>query len=219
VPSSSDSLRADAERNRAALIAAATEVFGERGLDAPLDEIAKRAGVGSATLYRRFASRRELLVAVFAERMANYADTVRRALDDPDPWSGFASYVRHVCELQSADRALADLVTTPGPGGDELDALRTRAYADLVALVEAAKRAGALRADFAPEDLVVILMANAGLVQRMSRDAPAASARLAALILDGLRADAATLPAPPPLGERTTIAAMRRHARAHGCGE
>lgn len=132
-------------------MAAARDVFAERGLDAPLDAIARRAGVGNATLYRRFPARRDLLVAVFAERMSDYADAVARALEDPDPWRGFAGYVRRICLTQAEDRALADLVITAGPGGDdELDALRTRSYDDFRRLVERAQAAGALRADSGP---------------------------------------------------------------------
>src|SRR5215211_7734990 len=67
------SLRTDAARNRAALVAAAREVMAERGLEAPLDEIARRAGIGNATLYRRFPRRVDLIAAVFADRMADHA--------------------------------------------------------------------------------------------------------------------------------------------------
>jgi AcrR family transcriptional regulator len=218
VPAASSGLRADAERNRAAVLAAAREVFSERGLDAPLDLIARRAGVGNATLYRRFASRRALLIAVFADRMADYADAAERALGDPDPWSGFAGYIRHVCLTQAEDRALADLVTTAGDSGnDELDELRARAYASFQRLIERAKDAGALRADFTAEDLVVLLMANGGLVERTGAHAPAATARLVSMLLDGLRAEAATAPAAPPVEEHIILEAMRRRTASSAC--
>jgi AcrR family transcriptional regulator len=214
---STTSLRADAERNRAAVLAAAREVFSERGLDAPLDLIARRAGVGNATLYRRFASRRALLIAVFADRMIDYARAAERALDDPDPWSGFARYVRHVCLAQADDRALADLVTTAGDGDDQLDELRARAYAAFQELIKRAKAGGSLRADFAAEDLAVLLMANAGLVERTGVHAEVATARLVSVLLDGLRAEAASAAAAPPVEERRMLEAMRRNTASAAC--
>src|SRR3978361_2560967 len=84
-------LRADAARNREAIVEAARAVFAEHGLDAPLDEIAKRAGTGNATLYRRFPTRGDLVAAVFADRMAEHLDAVQAGLADEDPWRGFAS--------------------------------------------------------------------------------------------------------------------------------
>ncbi len=73
-------LRADAERNRAALLTAARDVFGEQGLDASLYEIARRAGVGNATLYRRFPQRRDLIAEVFAGQMREYVELAEAAL-------------------------------------------------------------------------------------------------------------------------------------------
>src|SRR5947208_9052385 len=104
-------LRADAVRNREAIVEAARAVFAEQGLDAPLDEIAKRAGSGNATLYRRFPTRGDLVAAVFAERMAEHVAAVEAGLADDDPWNGFASYIRTVGAMQARDRGIADLVT------------------------------------------------------------------------------------------------------------
>src|SRR5829696_5455453 len=104
-------LRADAARNREAIVEAARAVFAEQGLNAPLDEIAKRAGTGNATLYRRFPTRSDLVAAVFADRMVEHRNAVETALADPDPWEGFAAYVRAAAAMQSRDRGIADLVT------------------------------------------------------------------------------------------------------------
>src|SRR5829696_2163921 len=86
-------LRADAERNRERILAAAREVFAERGLDAPFDAIAQRAGVGQATLYRRFPRREDLIVACFAPNLAEYAAAVEEALRVPDAWTGFCGFL------------------------------------------------------------------------------------------------------------------------------
>ncbi len=202
------SLRADAARNRAALVAAAGEVFRERGLEAPLDEIARRAGLGNATLYRRFASRQELIDAVFAERMAEYARAAEEALAQPDPWAGFRGYVLHILRLQAQDRGMADLlVTVSADQSSQIEELRARAYTGLVKLVARAKKAGALRKDFGTQDLVLVLMANAGLVHRTAKTCPQASERLATLLLDGLQAHAAT-PGPESPDENVILAAM-----------
>jgi AcrR family transcriptional regulator len=193
------------------LIASARDVFAEQGLEAPLDEIARRAGVANATLYRRFPTRHDLVMAVFTERLRAYADAARRAAQEPDPWSGLARFVSEIFRMQAESQGLADLVTTiPRAGRDELDKARDRAHDHARLLLARAQQAGALRADVTPEDLVLLLMANAGVTRRTGRDAPAAADRLAAIVLDGLRADRASAPAPPPLSRRRTLAAMRR---------
>ncbi|GAA2856130.1 TetR/AcrR family transcriptional regulator [Pseudonocardia halophobica] len=212
-------LRADAERNRRALVAAARAVFGEQGLQAPIDEIARRAGVGNATLYRRFPSRRALVAAVFAERLADFARAAEEALAEPDPWTGFRAYVLTVLRMQAADRGLADLLTLSVPAEPELEALRGRVEAGLAELVDRAQRSGDLRADVTPEDLPLLLMANAGLVHRTAEAAPHAWERLAAFLLDGLRAPAASAPAPPGPSREALARSMRAGAARLGCVE
>ncbi len=211
----SSSLRADAARNRAALVEAARAVMAESGLEAPLDEIARRAGIGNATLYRRFPRRIDLIAAVFADRMADHARAVDAALAATDPWEGFRGYIEAAAELQVHDRGIADLITMDVSMAPEIQELRDRAFEGLVEVIERAKAAGVLRADCTPEDIVVILQANAGLVTRAHPAARAASRRLIHVLLDGLRADAATdgPSAPSPRRMRT---AMRAHSRRAG---
>lgn len=204
-------LRADAARNRQAIVGAARKLYGQRGLDLPFDEIARAAGVGNATLYRHFPSRCALVAAVFADTLRQIAQAAERALGNPDPWEGFAGHVRFLCQLQATDRGLADLLTTAVSGAPELEELRASAYDDLVRIAQRAKASGALRADFAPEDLVLLLMANAGLVHRTADAAPRAWKRFLDLALDGLRAAAATPAAGPP-----ARAAIRRAMRSRG---
>ena len=207
-------LRADAARNRAAIVEAARTVFAEQGLDAPLDDIAKLAGTGNATLYRRFPTRGDLVAAVFADRMAEHVSAVEAALADEDPWRGFSSYVRAATAMQARDRGIADLVTMNVPSAPEIEELRTRAYDGMVRLIERARGAGTLRPDFTDQDVVLLLMANAGLVERAHGIAAGASARLVALLLDGLRASAATdAPAAPDPAD--VIAAMEHNGRCH----
>jgi AcrR family transcriptional regulator len=203
-------LRADARRNRSAIVAAARAAFAEHGMDASLDDIAKRAKVGSGTLYRHFATRDDLVAAVFLERMAENVAAVEEARQNPDAWDGFCDYVRRTCRAQATDKGLADLIAI-GHRGKELRRLRAEAYDGFVALIDTAKAAGALRGDFTPEDIVLLLMANAGVIHRAGKAAPLASERFVALVLDGFRAEGAS-PAPPAPSPRTMIAALSGRA-------
>jgi AcrR family transcriptional regulator len=205
-------LRADAQRNRDKLVATARALFAERGLDAPLDELAKRAGVGSGTLYRHFPTRDDLITAVFLERMAESVIAVERAQQHRDPWEGFAEFIRETCRAQATDRGMADLVAI-GRGGRELRALQTRGFNGFTTLIDRAKASGALRADFSPQDLILLTMAIAGITRHTGPTAPAATDRFIALALDGFRAEAAT-PAPPAISARTMLARLREAARA-----
>src|SRR3954466_15110906 len=96
-------LRADAARNRARLLAAAKTVFAERGLDATMDEVARRAGVGVGTAYRRFRNRDDLIAALFEERLDEFMEILDTALADPDPWRGLSAFLERWMEMQAAD--------------------------------------------------------------------------------------------------------------------
>jgi AcrR family transcriptional regulator len=178
-------LRADAERNRVALLAAAREVFSEHGLEASLDEIARRAGVGNATLYRRFPTRQDLIAAVFADRKTTQVELAERALANPEPWPAFVDYVTALCELQADNRGLGELLVAVDFDGDErLLHLRVTARQRAREVIRRAQQAGGLRPDFNLDDLWRLLMANAGLI-RQSPD-PSGWRRHLGLLLDGL---------------------------------
>ena len=178
-------LRADAQRNRAALLAAAREVFGEHGLDASLDEIARRAQVGNATLYRRFPSRRELIAEVFAGRMTEYVQLAAHALTEPDAWTAFVAYLTRLCEMQATDRGLSELlITNTFDDDDRLTELRAEAQRGAADVIRRAQQHRVLRADFTRQDLSLMLMANSGVVRR-STD-PQAWRRQLSLVIDGL---------------------------------
>ena len=164
-------LRVDAERNRTRILDAARQAFAEQGLDVPMTEVARRAGVGIATLYRRFPTNDDLVAAVFVGKMDAYADVAEAALEVEDPWTGFSDYVRSVCEMQAADAGFAD-VLAPSPRS-AFDDQRSRAFRAFTKLVQRAKDAGALRPDFVHQDLVMLLMANAGLAHASSGNARA----------------------------------------------
>jgi len=209
-------LRADAARNRAAIVVAAREVFAEHGLDAPLEEIALRAKVGIATLYRRFPGREQLVAAALIDKVAEYAAAAAAALEVADPWAGFVGYVYRICELQAADRGLSDLLSMTLSGDEQIEQLRATANAQVIELVERAKAAGKLREDFVGEDLLLLLIASAAVVQVTRLDAPETWRRFVALALDGFRCqDSQGLP-PPPVADQMNLA-MQRLARERGC--
>ena len=210
-----DELRADAERNRRRIVEAAAEVFGEQGLDAPLEEVARRAGVGIATLYRRYPTREGLVVACFKHRLDEYAAVLDEALAAPDGWTGFRDFVERVCGMQAADRATQDLLTTSFPTAREVEAERAQGYERFAELVRRAQREGTLRRDFVTEDFVLLLMANAGVLRATREVVPEAWRRFVGLMIDAFRAEGSErdrlLPRPPSPAQ--TFRAMRRAQR------
>ncbi|MFE7276705.1 TetR/AcrR family transcriptional regulator [Streptomyces sp. NPDC057623] len=191
-------LRSDAERNRGRIVAAARTVFGRDGLNASMASVARETGVGIATLFRHFPAKEDLVAAVFADRMDAYADAVAVALDDPDPWHGFVGYIETACAMQAADYGFADVLTMTFPTAKALERRRNEAYEAMVRLIDRAKAAGRLREDFDPSDLVLIHMANAGVVNATGDAAPDAWRRVVALLVQSFEAPArGPLPASP----------------------
>lgn len=205
-------LRADAERNRARIFAAAREVFAELGLDVPMTEVARRAGVGIATLYRRYPTREDLVAATFAAKMTDYADAAEAALAQEDPWAGFCDYVRAACEMQAKDAGFADVLALTFPFHESFEDQRSRAFRAFTRLVRRAQEAGALRKDFVSQDFVMLLMANAGLVHATQHSAPQAWRRFAALMIQAFRAPGDG-PLPPAPTAREMYQAMRETTR------
>ncbi|WP_328433012.1 TetR/AcrR family transcriptional regulator [Streptomyces sp. NBC_00425] len=200
-----DSLRADARRNRRRILSAARVVFAEHGIDAPMATVARRAGVGVATLYRRFPTRDALVRATFAHQTDACAQALTEALADPDPWQGFQRLVETVCELQREERGFPAAFVSAFPDTTREHArVCEQAERDFMALVRRAQAAGALRADFHPSDLAVALLSHCGLVTALPGDR-AASRRLVAYLLQSFRAEAAhgALPAPSALSLRS----------------
>jgi len=195
-------LRADAERNRERVVKAAREVFAEQGLDASTNAIARRAGVGIATLFRRFPTREDLVAATFADKMTAYTAAIDEALADPDPWHGFCTYIERICQMQSDDRGFADVLTMTFPTAKAFEAERRRSATNLSQLLDRAKKTGRLRGDFVHQDVPLILMANAGVITATRDSAPDAWRRLVAYLIQAFAAPAAhPLPDPPTPGQ------------------
>jgi AcrR family transcriptional regulator len=185
--------RSDARRNRALLIAAARDLYAERGVDAPLDDIARRAGVGNATLYRHFSDRTELIEAVFQDALTPILHSARQCREHTDAWHGLTAYLDRVFALLAADRGAGDLLTTDIQGVPTLDALREENRRTLDTLLRRGQEQHTIRADLTLEDLLFLLAA----LGRAAPAAPGSWRRHLALLLDGLRPAAAhPLPAP-----------------------
>src|ERR1700755_1685448 len=105
---SSPALRADAARNRERIVAAATEVFAERGLEASTAEIAARAGVGEATLFRRFPTKEDLVTAIVAVQLEDAAAVAASCLEEDDPWRGVERFLYEMAERASEDHVISD---------------------------------------------------------------------------------------------------------------
>jgi AcrR family transcriptional regulator len=191
-------LRQDAARNRERLIAAAREVFRRKGLDAPLDEIAREAGVAIGTLYNRFPNRGELVDAALGPLAERAVEMAERAAAAEDPWQAFTLFLEDGCTLFAADRGYADLYRAQVPGTPVIAAARQRLSALKTDIVTRAQRAGVLRADVELTDITLLTW---GIVATMdaTRDvAPDAWRRHLGLLLDGLRPGAAhPLPTSP----------------------
>lgn len=191
-------LRQDAARNRERLVSAAREVFRRKGLDAPLEEIAKDAGVAIGTLYNRFPTRGALVDAALSPLAEQAVDIAELAASASDPWDGFASYMEGICELLAGDRGYADVHRSGVPGTPVIDAALQRTSTLKAAIVARAKEAGVLRADVESSDLVLLMWGIAATADATRDVAPDAWRRHLALLLDGLRPSAAhPLPAPP----------------------
>lgn len=190
-------LRADAERNRRRVLAAAREAFAEDGLGASLDDVAARAGCGVATVYRRFPHREALIEALFADELEELTRIAHQALAEPDPWDGFVLLVERSCERLVADRALRHLFFGSAPGREMV----VRARRDLTPLtaeaVGRAQRAGRLRPDVRSDDVPALLLMVSSLADLTGGADDALWRRYCTLLLDGLAVGRSALPQPP----------------------
>nr|WP_176705426.1 TetR/AcrR family transcriptional regulator [Arthrobacter sp.]AXV46201.1 transcriptional regulator, TetR family [Arthrobacter sp.] len=195
-------LRADAERNRQAIICAAGRLFATEGTGVTLERIAGEAGVGVGTIYRRFATVDDLIAVVFEEKMSRYADRTEQVAEQAltEPWPAFRDYVFYILEQQANDIAFSDVILSPNLGTDLFRQHMKRALDASIVLVDRAKDAGAIRPDFEHSDLYLLTTANAGLVRGTRRSALASWRRFGEYMLQAFRCraegDPLTQPSP-----------------------
>jgi AcrR family transcriptional regulator len=206
-------LRSDARRNRERLVASARELFSRSGPDVPVEEITQHAGLGMGTLYRHFPTKEELIDAVLEDAFAELVDAATEAAAANDAWLGFTGFLERVFSLHAANRGLKDVLAARGQGSERAEAARARIKPLLRATIERAQAQGVLRADFSPEDLPVVFWGVERVIHATATVAPDYWRRYLALLLDGLRAEAAT----PLPGRPLTQAQLRQSsARRHG---
>ena len=133
-------LRADAARNRERILVAAGEVFAERGLDATLDDIARHAGLGVGTVYRRFPSKEELVEALFEQAVHEVVALAEKAEAMEDSWEGLVWFLEQATEMQAEDLGLRDVVLHSGYGRERVAMARNSIVPAVTRLVERAQR-------------------------------------------------------------------------------
>jgi AcrR family transcriptional regulator len=190
-------LRSDARDNRELILDAARAVFAAEGLNVPMREIARRAGVGPATLYRRFPTKEALVTEALAGQMFACHAIVDEGLADPDPWHGFCHVIEGICELHARNRGFTAAFMSAFPHAMDFAADREYALRSIAGLARSARDAGRLRPDFVLDDLILMLMANSGIRATSPAAAVAASRRFAALAIQAFQASPGASPLPP----------------------
>jgi AcrR family transcriptional regulator len=204
-------LRRDAQRNRDLLVAAARRVFVTRGLDVPLEDIAKEAGVSIGTLYNRFPTRGALVEAALVDKVADMVEHASTAATMADPWEAFAWFLARCCETQAADRGYNELCVRVFPDTPEIDRLKARGHELVRTIVDRAQQSGQLRADFHDGDFAFVLWSTTTIIEATAATAPDAWRRHLGFMLDGFRASAAH-PLPSRALEQDEVAkAMRAY--------
>lgn len=181
-------LRADAAHNRARIVAAARQLFADRGIDVPMTAIARRAGVGAATLFRRFPDRRSLIDEVFSTQITHCESVLDDAATDPDPWRGFCTFVEELGRMQVEDRGFTEAFLTTIAEDSAAVEKSNHAESTFGQLVCRAQESGRLRRDFDPSDLLLIFLANCGVSAAPPEHAHDLSRRLTAYLLQSFEA-------------------------------
>lgn len=210
-PAGSKTLRRDAQRNRERIVASARTLFAHDGVETSVEEITRHAGVGMGTLYRHFPTKEDLVDAVLADAFEEIVTAAEQAVSAEDAWAGFTGFLERALSLHVANRGLKDVLATREHGRRRARAMRVRMQPLLRRLVERAQAQGALRPDFTAEDLPLVFWTSGRVIEATATVAPELWRRHLGLILDGLRAEAATpLPAPPLTRPQLARAARRR---------
>lgn len=185
-------LRADAARNLERILEAARVVFAERGLDASVADVAERAGVGTATIFRRFPAKDDLVAAILEREVERIHSLALEALEADDPAAAIAEFVMRAVRTMIEDRCLCE-----ASGGELFNRPqmqeRIGALTETVErLLERAQVAGAIRPDVVASDIAFLINAVGHAGSALERTAPGAWRRYVNLLVDGLRAEGAS---------------------------
>ena len=180
-------LRADARRNREAVLAAAKKLFADQGLDAQMPDVAKLAKVGVGTVYRHFPTKDDLIAALAADRFERLAEKAREGIEAEDPWEGLCRFIRFSAQIQADDRGLCEVMGSR-PGVMDASAVEVGLPELCDQLVKQAQRSGKLRPDLDWEDIPMVACGLGRITQADVGPAAGRWPRLVEIILDGLRA-------------------------------
>src|SRR5262245_52800306 len=189
-------VRADARRNREAVIAAAKKLFADEGLDAQMPDVAKAAKVGVGTVYRHFPTKDDLIAALAGERFELLAEKAREGIAGEDPWEGLCGFIRYAALIQANDRGLCEVM------GSRPEVMEAAAYGvgldELCdGLVKRAQRSGDLRRDLEWQDIPMIACSLGRITPAEQGPAVGRWPRLVEIVIDGLRAPGSSrLPKP-----------------------
>jgi AcrR family transcriptional regulator len=197
-PAAPRRLRRDAERNRQRILHAAATVFTEQGIGASLDEVARQAGVGVGTVYRRFPDKATLVDALFQERIDTLLAAAGQAEREPDSWVALVSFIERAAEMMTGDRGLRQMLMYAAHGHHRATYARDQMRPVVARLLSRAQADGHVRADLGPTDVPVIEFMLSALAEYTRTVRPEIWRRYLALMLDALRpAGASPLPQEP----------------------
>ena len=216
IPVVEERQRSDARRNRRAVLAAAEVEFASNGLKAPIDAIAKRAGVGVGTVCRHFPTKQALIEAVLISMYAELLADAEAARDNPDAGAAFLDFFAAVTTFQSRHRALAEQMATDVALPASEDSLRIALHRAITDIVTRAQEAGAVRDDIGAADVAMLFSGVAHATATVASLGPALRERYMQIILDGLRPAGATPLPGKPLDFAELRRLRRRQDRARG---
>src|SRR5215211_3365422 len=187
LPSVERVLRADARRNREAVIAAAKKLFADEGLDAQMPDVAKAAKVGVGTVYRHFPTKEDLIAALAAERFERLAEKAREGIEAEDAWEGLCEFIRFAAQIQADDRGLCEVMgSRPEVMAASAEAVGLDELCDQ--LVKRTQRSGDLRKDLQWADIPMIACGLGRITAAEEGPALGRWPRLVEIVIDGLRA-------------------------------
>jgi AcrR family transcriptional regulator len=204
-PAKDATLRSDAARNLSKVLAAARATFYEDGIDASVETIAQRAGVGMGTLYRRFPSKESLIDAVLDELLQQVLAAATNALECEPPEVAFAEFLQRVSQIQAEHAGCLGRMWSgarKSPVRVEIETVARR-------LLARAQEAGSIRADVVYEDVILLHWSMRGVIETASTAAPDAWARHLGLMLSALAPASAPLPHPPLTAAQVEAALSR----------
>jgi AcrR family transcriptional regulator len=198
-------LRRDAALNREKILRAAREVFGQHGLGVTLDDVARHAGVGVGTVYRRFPDKETLVRALFEQDLGIRQASAERALAHPDPWEGFVDFLTEMGADLAENRGLHEVIMLGSHSSEPMETVRGGMLPFLEALIQRAQESGDLRAEITPSDIPVVVQMLSAASQFTQGKRPDVWHRYFEIILNGIRQRPDNLPLTTPSLSNETV--------------